>query len=161
MIPSIAEIVASDGRLRRAIREEASRHGQDPTAYVESLLVDRAVLQSLMNQVTVQETAFFRHPEQFDVLAHDGLPELEQPVRIWSCACANGQEPYSLAMLVAEFVAANRTRGIYEEDLGILATDISATALAIALLLRLFQTGGPLTLGSRAPPGPRSDPSGD
>ncbi|WFU69152.1 NADH-quinone oxidoreductase subunit K [Bradyrhizobium sp. CB2312] len=37
----------------------------------------------------------------------------------------------------------------------------SATALAIALLLRLFQTGGSLTLGSRAPPGPRSDPSGD
>ena len=74
------------GRLRRAIREEASRHGQDPTAYVESLLVDRAVLQSLMNQVTVQETAFFRHPEQFDVLAHDVLPSS-------SSRCASGAAP--------------------------------------------------------------------
>ena len=107
------------GRLRRAIREEASRHGQDPTAYVESLLVDRAVLQSLMNQVTVQETAFFRHPEQFDVLAHDVLPELEQPVRIWSCACANGQEPYSLAMILEEA----------DVEGSVIATDLSTAAL--------------------------------
>jgi chemotaxis methyl-accepting protein methylase len=107
------------GRLRRAIREEASRHGQDPTAYVESLVADGGVLQSLMNQVTVQETAFFRHPEHFDVLAQDVLPELVPPVRIWSAACSNGQEAYSLAMLLAEA----------DVDGTVVATDLSTAAL--------------------------------
>lgn len=107
------------GRLRRAIREEASRHGQEPTAYVESLVADGGVLQGLMNQVTVQETAFFRHPEQFDVLAHDLLPDLVPPVWIWSAACSNGQEAYSLAMLLEEA----------DVDGTVIATDLSTAAL--------------------------------
>ncbi len=107
------------GRLRRAIREEAARHGQDPAAYVESLVADRGVLQSLMNQVAVHETAFFRHPEHFDVLAHDVLPETGPTVRIWSAACSNGQEAYSLAMLLEE-------SGL---DGTVIATDLSTAAL--------------------------------
>lgn len=107
------------GRLRGAIREEASRHGQDPAVYVESLVADGGVLQSLMNQVTVQETGFFRHPEQFEVLAHDVLPTLAPPVRIWSAACANGQEAYSLAMLLEEG----------DIDGSVVATDLSTAAL--------------------------------
>jgi len=107
------------GRLRRAIREEALRHGQDPTAYVESLVADGGVLQSLMNQVTVQETAFFRHAEQFEVLAHDVLPDVAAPVRIWSAACSNGQEAYSLAILLEE-------AGL---DGAVIATDLSTAAL--------------------------------
>lgn len=107
------------GRLRRAIREEASRHGQDPSAYVESLVADRGVLQGLMNQVTVQETGFFRHREQFDVLADDLLPEIAPRVRIWSAACSNGQEAYSLAMLLEEA----------DIDGVVIATDLSTAAL--------------------------------
>ena len=90
------------GRLRRAIRDEASRHGEEPASYVQRLLADGSFLQSLMNLVTVQETGFFRHPEQFEVLARDVLPDLPRPVRIWSAACANGQEAYSLAILLEE-----------------------------------------------------------
>lgn len=107
------------GRLRRAIREEASRHGQDPGAYVESLVTDGGVLQSLMNQVTVHETGFFRHPEQFDVLARDVLPGIAPPVRIWSAACSNGQEAYSLAILLEEA----------DVDGTVIATDLSTVAL--------------------------------
>lgn len=107
------------GRLRRAIRDEALRHGQDPTEYVESLVADGGVLQGLMNQVTVQETAFFRHPEHFDVLVHDLLPEIAPPVRIWSAACSNGQEACSLAMLLEEV----------DVDGTVVATDLSTAAL--------------------------------
>lgn len=107
------------GRLRRAIREEATRHGQNPAAYVESLVADGGVLQSLMNQVTVQETAFFRHPDQFDVLADHLLPEIAPPVRIWSAACSNGQEAYSLAILLEEA----------DIDGCVIATDLSTAAL--------------------------------
>lgn len=107
------------GRLRRAVREEAARHGQEPTAYLDRLTVDAAWLQGLMDQVTVQETGFFRHPEQFEVLVRDVLPAMPRPVRIWSAGCANGQEAYTLAMLLEE-------QGI---DGTVIATDLSTAAL--------------------------------
>jgi len=71
--------------------------------------------------VTVQESGFFRHPDQFAALAHEVLPALEGPVVVWSAGCANGQEAYSLAM---ELAASGHP------DWQVLATDISAAAVA-------------------------------
>ncbi|MCF4123143.1 protein-glutamate O-methyltransferase CheR [Antribacter sp. KLBMP9083] len=107
------------GRLRRAVREEAARHGQDPTAYLDRLMVDAEWLQGLMDRVTVQETGFFRHPEQFEVLVREVLPNVPRPVRIWSAGCANGQEAYTLAMLLEE----------HRIDGSVIATDLSTAAL--------------------------------
>jgi len=107
------------GRLRRSIHEEASRHGLDATSFLETLVTDSAALQSLLNRVTVQETGFFRHPEQFEALARDILPTLPRPVRIWSAGCANGQEAYTLAMVLEET----------DTDGGVVATDLSTAAV--------------------------------
>jgi chemotaxis methyl-accepting protein methylase len=107
------------GRLRRAVRDEASGQRCDIASYFDVLTTDRGVLQSLLNRVTIQETAFFRHPEHFAVLAADVLPTLPRPVQIWSAGCANGQEAFSLAMLLEE-------HGI---DGSIIATDLSTAAL--------------------------------
>jgi chemotaxis protein methyltransferase CheR len=107
------------GRLRRAVREELDARGQDLTTYLVSVAGAGDALQGLLNRVTVQETAFFRHPEQFEVLARDVLPTLPRPVRIWSAGCANGQEAFSLAMLLEE-------QGI---DGCVIGTDVSTAAL--------------------------------
>jgi len=53
------------------------------------------------------ETAFFRDPELFALFRDEILPTLAksregQPVRLWSAACASGQEAYSLAMIVED-----------------------------------------------------------
>jgi chemotaxis protein methyltransferase CheR len=106
-------------RLARAVGDAAYHAGQDPEEFVAGLNDDAASLQSLCERVTVQESAFFRHPEHFDVLAHRVLPAVDGPVRIWSAACGNGQEPYSLAMVLAE-------RGV---DGRITATDVSRDAV--------------------------------
>jgi len=107
------------GRLRRSIRDEALAHGRDPQTYVSILLSQPDALQRLLNRVTVQETAFFRHPEHFEVLARDVLPGLPEPVTIWSAGCANGQEAYSLAMVLEEQGVAG----------SVIATDLSTAAL--------------------------------
>src|SRR5437773_8184639 len=88
------------GRLRRCIRDEAADRGLDLESYLATLAAHGNAFQSLLNRVTVQETSFFRHPQHFEVLARDILPDLPQPIRIWSAGCANGQEPYSLAMVL-------------------------------------------------------------
>jgi len=114
------------GRLQRAIRDEMSHHAQDPTTYLDRLVAGGEALQGLLNRITVQETAFFRHPEHFEVLARDVLATLPRPVKIWSAGCANGQEAYSLAMLLEEQDIAGRVIG----------TDVSTAALQRAAAAR-------------------------
>jgi chemotaxis protein methyltransferase CheR len=106
-------------RLGRSIRDEAALRGQDVDDYLQNLLVIDGALQGLLNRVTVQETGFFRHPEHFLVLSQDLLPSLPQPIRIWSAGCANGQEAFSLAMLLDE----------HRIDGSVIATDLSTAAL--------------------------------
>jgi chemotaxis protein methyltransferase CheR len=106
------------GRLRRCIRDEAAAIGAELTTYAGTLTQPDA-LQRLLNRITVQETSFFRHPEHFEVLARDVLPHLSQPVTIWSAGCANGQEAYSLAMVLEE-------QGIAGT---VIASDLSTAAL--------------------------------
>jgi chemotaxis methyl-accepting protein methylase len=108
------------GRLRRCVRDEAVADGDDLESYLRKLSHSGDLMQRLVNRVTVQETAFFRHPDHFVVLANDVLPGLQPPVRIWSAGCANGQEAYSLAMLLEEQSVSG----------SILATDLSTSALA-------------------------------
>jgi chemotaxis methyl-accepting protein methylase len=89
-------------RLRRCLRDESAERRQEPAEYATTLKTDAAARQDLYNRVTVQETSFFRHPGQFEALATQILPALDGPVTIWSAACANGQEAYSLAMVLHE-----------------------------------------------------------
>ncbi len=82
--------------------------------------------------VTVNKTDFFREPGHFDFLTAQALPEmlktcgagLRAPLRVWSAACSTGEEPYTLAMVLAEYAAA---RTSYQ--FSILATDICTDVL--------------------------------
>jgi chemotaxis protein methyltransferase CheR len=92
-----------------------------------------AEMQRLVNQMTVNETYFFREDYQLKALVAGILPDLAarrrtgQPIRIWSVPCSSGEEPYSLAIYILEYWAdADR------QDIEILASDIDSTILAAA-----------------------------
>lgn len=108
------------GRLRRCVRDQAAEYGVTVGEYAHLLARRSEAMQGLLNDITVQESGFFRHPQHFEVLGRDILPRLTPPVTIWSAGCANGQEAYSLAMVMEE-------RGIAGT---VLATDLSTAALA-------------------------------
>ena len=108
-------------RLAAHLDEAARARGQTPARFAASLAGDPGAFQEVLDCVTVQETGFFRHPDQFAALAREVLPGLEGPVVVWSAGCANGQEAYSLAMELA-------ASGV--PDWQVVATDISATAVA-------------------------------
>lgn len=110
---------------------------------------DTNALNALVEDLTNHETYFFREKIQLDTLSDVLLPALIQRkkqdgsycVRVWSAACATGEEPYSLAMIcLAAFVKAGIARetqpGHIELPapwrLEIMATDISRQALKIA-----------------------------
>jgi chemotaxis protein methyltransferase CheR len=106
-------------RLQRCLRDEAAARGQSLERYVASLAADLEARQSLYDRLTVQETAFFRHPGQFQALAERVLPGIDGPAVIWSAGCSNGQEPYSLAMVLDEQAVPG----------SVIATDVSTQAL--------------------------------
>lgn len=112
------------GRLEHAVRDQAAKHGEDQAEYAAQLEDDPARLQELLNRVTVQETAFFRDPGQFAALADHVLPAFAattERLEIWSAGCANGQEPYSLAIALAESAVA---------EWRVTASDVSTDALS-------------------------------
>ena len=100
--------------------------------YIRYLRKDasRAELTIFVDLLTTNKTDFFREPQHFDLLARDVLPRLHArggEARFWSAACSSGEEPYTLAMVIAEqwgAAAAPRAR--------ILATDLSTRILARA-----------------------------
>jgi chemotaxis protein methyltransferase CheR len=67
-------------------------------------------LTRLVENLTVNETSFFRNKAQLDLFQHDVMDDLlrrkqerrDYSVRIWSAGCSTGQEPYTAAMLVAD-----------------------------------------------------------
>jgi chemotaxis protein methyltransferase CheR len=85
-----------------------------------------AGMQLLIDLTTINHSTFFREPVQLQSLAGHlaGLIRartiLAGPVRVWSAGCSEGQEPYSLAMLLAENVP-----GLAAEAIEIRATDIA------------------------------------
>jgi len=65
----------------------------------------------LIDVVTTNKTDFFREPAHFDFMTKTALPSLQNagrdlrrdPVRIWSAGCSTGEEPYTMAMVLAEY----------------------------------------------------------
>lgn len=71
---------------------------------------DREMIRTINDAMTTNESMFFRDTKPFDQFKQVVLPELknskpDKRVRIWSAACSNGQEPYSLAMVIKEMGA--------------------------------------------------------
>ena len=91
-------------------------------------------LREMINCVTTNKTEFFREPHHFAWLRDKLVPELQQRaratgekrVRVWSAGCSTGQEPYSIAMVLAEAFAGAGW------DIRILASDIDTQVLARA-----------------------------
>jgi chemotaxis protein methyltransferase CheR len=93
---------------------------------------DERLAWAITDALTNNETFFFRDRAPFEQFRDVVLPVLAAArqggsLRVWSAGCSTGQEPYSLAMLMAE--CAERYPGV---SLDILATDISPRVLELA-----------------------------
>lgn len=94
----LARIVA--GRMAETHRSSCARYLQLITEG------DGGEMDALVAELTIGETYFFRHKEQFAALRDIVLPDLLErnaafrSLRIWSAGCATGPEPYSLAIML-------------------------------------------------------------
>jgi chemotaxis protein methyltransferase CheR len=85
----------------------------------------------IVDAMTTNETLWFRDHFPFEILKSHILPELSalraRPARIWSAACSSGQEPYSMSMIIQEYLQTKP--GSLPRDVQITATDISSSVL--------------------------------
>lgn len=92
-------------------------------------------LDNLIDVLTINVSNFFRNPMTFEFLSKILLPELilsqkkDENLRVWSAGCSFGEEPYSVAILINEFLRKEEA----DFELNIFATDIDKKALKKAI----------------------------
>src|ERR1700741_5358881 len=114
-------------RLSRRLRETGDRSFADYLNGLEraSGASGEAEWQEFINCLTTNLTSFFREEHHFQALAADLKARQGKPVRIWCSASSTGEEPYSIAMTVAEALGA-------QAQAKVVASDIDTKVLATA-----------------------------
>lgn len=93
-------------------------------------------LTNLFDAISTNLTSFFREQKHFDYLRDIVLPEItaegkrrgDWQLRTWSCACSTGEEPYSLAITLSDYLGESTRWGVK-----ILATDVNTEVLDTAM----------------------------
>ncbi|EHR70536.1 methylase of chemotaxis methyl-accepting protein [Burkholderiales bacterium JOSHI_001] len=114
-------------RLSRRLRDTSHRSFQSYLGWLQGASgpAADAEWQEFVNCLTTNLTSFFREDHHFQALAEDLRARSAKPLRIWCSAASTGEEPYSIAMTVAETLGASA-------NVGILASDIDTKVLATA-----------------------------
>lgn len=116
-----------EGQMRRRIDSLIAKNRiPGYAAFINVLKSDRAKYEEFLGYITINVSEFWRNPEQWDILEKTIFPSLvsDREIKVWSAACSTGDEPYSLVMLLGEFLPLSR--------ITVLATDIDKQVIAKA-----------------------------
>jgi chemotaxis protein methyltransferase CheR len=124
-----------EARLRKRLNALNISSYREYCDYLFSPNGQKNELTFFINQITTNKTDFFRESRQFVFLSQKALPQIvssiptgdARKVNIWSAACSRGHEPYTLAMVLAEYAEQQNNM-----DFCILGTDISTEVLNVA-----------------------------
>lgn len=114
------------GRLQNILVEN---NFESFSQYYDYVISDTkgVAITDLVNKITTNHTYFMREPTHFSFFKKEVLPFWEKmlkntkDLRIWSAGCSTGEEPYTLAMIIADYFEEEKSLW----DTRILATDIS------------------------------------
>jgi chemotaxis protein methyltransferase CheR len=117
------------GRVKEHLRAKGIERG---TELLRSIRKSNVEYEGLLERLLTQETSFFRYPGVYEAFEKRVLPELHvkkfwknpRTLRIWSAGCSTGEEPYSIAISIADSLSFADSWNVE-----ILATDIGRHAL--------------------------------
>jgi two-component system CheB/CheR fusion protein len=123
--------------LMRRVQKRMSTVGiSDFAEYMDYLQVHPDEFAQLFNTILINVTSFFRDPDTWAFLGREVIPRIieskapDEPIRCWCAGVASGEEPYSLAILLAEALGVEQFR----QRVKIYATDVDEEALSQARL---------------------------
>lgn len=122
------------GRLRKRMVELQLESYEDYLRYVQKHFSEETKM--LVSLLTTHHTAFFREFFHFEFLERQGLAQIvarvrergDKMIRVWSAACSRGQEVYSLAMFLDDYLKQNAPDLSYE----ILGSDVDSESVRVA-----------------------------
>ena len=129
---------------RRIIRRMALNKIEKPDAYLKFLRESKPEKDLLYEDLLIPVTSFFRDPKSFENLCEFILPSIiknkpaNEPVRIWIAGCSTGEEAFSVAICLKEYLSSkdyqnrDNARISNEVRVQLFATDISEPAIAKA-----------------------------
>ncbi|UOR12463.1 CheR family methyltransferase [Halobacillus amylolyticus] len=97
--------------------------------YYQSLHSNGELFSELLDRMTINVSEFYRNRQRWDVLEKKVLPHLlkeRRKIKVWSAACSTGEEPYTLAIILSQYLPL--------EQIKVIATDIDEKALQRAKL---------------------------
>ncbi|HEV8361852.1 MAG TPA: chemotaxis protein CheB [Candidatus Thermoplasmatota archaeon] len=121
--------------LMRRIERRVLAHGCETLAqYIKVVQTDRDEARALYEEILIHVTRFFREEPSYQALVEHVLPGLvedrpnDRPLRVWVPGCATGEEAYSLAITILEFLERHGS----SLPLQVFATDVSEKAIKTA-----------------------------
>ena len=123
------------GRLRKLTQQKGFSSFAELVSFVKSDSSGDS-MQEMIDRISTNHTYFFRESQHFDLLSRKVLPELvgqlrqsrSNDLRVWCAASSTGEEPYSIAMTMMDFLG--HEYGSWKA--GLLATDVSSRVIATA-----------------------------
>jgi two-component system CheB/CheR fusion protein len=119
---------------RRVARRMAAVRAERYDDYLDFLELHSEEFAELFNALLINTTGFFRDPQTWEYMATEIVPAIlaarsdDAPVRVWSAGCASGEEPYTVAMILARVMG----DAAFRERVKIYATDVDEEALDFA-----------------------------
>lgn len=120
---------------RRIMRRMLAHGSGSRTEYLDLLRSHPEDLDRLYQDLLIGVTRFFRDPEMFVALQASAFPEMmkgraaDAPIRVWVAGCSGGEEAYSIAIALLEFLEATDAAGT---PIHVFATDLNEAAIARA-----------------------------
>lgn len=108
-------------QMKRRIESLMQRNGyRDFKDYYQALRSDEKLLRAFVSYLTINVSEFYRNPGQWELFEQKIIPYLTREygprLNIWSAACSTGDEPYTIAMILAKHFPLNQIH-IYATDI--------------------------------------------
>ena len=111
-----------EAQMKRRLTSHYEKRGfRNFIDYYNAIHKEPALLEEFLDRMTINVSEFYRNAQRWEVLDKKILPKLlasNKKLKTWSAACSTGEEPYSIAMVLASHVPLR--------DISVLATDLDA-----------------------------------
>ncbi|OAS14057.1 CheR family methyltransferase [Paenibacillus oryzisoli] len=122
---SIDLALYKEAQMKRRLTTLRMKRGYNTfISFFEAMMKDKELFYEFLDRMTINVSEFWRNPNRWELVEQKFIPEMlkrNRRLKIWSAACSTGEEPYTLAMILAEQGALGET--------SLHATDIDDGAL--------------------------------
>ncbi|MNI06902.1 Chemotaxis protein methyltransferase Cher2 [compost metagenome] len=103
---SIDLALYKEAQMKRRLTTLRTKRGFTTfAAFFEAMMKDKTMFYEFLDRMTINVSEFWRNPNRWEVVEQKFIPEMlrkNRRLKVWSAACSTGEEPYTLAMILAE-----------------------------------------------------------